>query len=282
MGLLFKWLINIWISITGRKCQLTDYPWLAGPMGESLLIGDEYYKQYAIKEGLEVARDPVGGLVVDFASTIPDSAEYRDRLLPQVAHFYEHTAQYKLEVWSQWYPPYAPFARVLIGSLSTKMNQLNIPLQPLETSRGMSNEVLHLKDRNTGKLVYACWLRKSILTGRVVYSGFYSHAEINGTPMVRVVFPLPGGNVTVLLHVVVQEDGSVKLLSQGKRIGESGYYRVQKAGSGHVRVKYIPIKEVIHVFMDEAGVLRTDHIFSFLSKKMLHLHYKIIEPSIYT
>ena len=277
MGLLLKWLINAWIAATGRKLRFADYPWLQGPMGDELLIGDEYYKAYAIREGLLVERDPAGGLVESFSAIIPGSDPLRETLNPDVAHFYEHTAQYKLEVWSQWYPPYAIFARMLIRSLSTKMNQLNIPLQPLETSRGMSNEVLHLKDPATGRVVHACWLRKSILTGRVVYSGFYSGIQIGGVPMVRVVLPLPGGNATVLLRITVQADGSVKLLSDGRRIGGAGYYRVQRSGDDAVRVKYVPLKEMIHVFCDAFGDLRTDHIFSFLGVKMLQLHYKIMK-----
>lgn len=48
------------------------------------------------------------------------------------------------------------FARTLIASLSSEMDQLNISLQPLETSRGMSNEVLHLRDPVTGKVQHAC------------------------------------------------------------------------------------------------------------------------------
>ena len=277
MGSLLKWLINIWIATTGRLCRYEEYPWLRGPMGDELFIGDAYYKSSAAAEGLDIDRDPDGGLVRDFARLIPDADPHKGLLLDEVAQFYEHTARYKLEVWSQWYPPFAFFARVLIGSLSSKMDQLNIPLQPLETSRGMSNEVLHLKEKSSGEVVHACWLRKSILTGRVVYSGFYSGIEIGGQPMVRVVFPLPGGNATVLLRTSVQPDGSVKLLSDGKGIGEAGYYRVKRAGHGAVRVKYVPLKESIHVFRDDLGDLRTDHIFSFFGSKMLHLHYKIMK-----
>lgn len=274
MGVLLKWLINLWIVTTGKKCSFVDFPWLRGPMGEQLLIGDTYYEDYAVKAGFVVEKAVDGGLVADFNGVLPAGA---GKLNPAIADFYEHTARYKLEVWSQWYAPYAVFARMLITSLSRKMNQLNIPLQPLETSRGMSNEVIQLKDPATGKTVHACWLRKSILTGKVVYSGFYSNIVIDGKPMVRVVFPLPGGNATVLLHAQVQNDGSVKLLSDGRKIGEAGYYRVQRAGDDAVKVKYIPLKEVIHVFEDESGILRTDHIFTFLGTKMLHLHYKILD-----
>jgi hypothetical protein len=276
MGSLLKWLINLWIRGSGRKLRYADHPWLRGPMGEAMLIGDNFFQAYAEQSGLLVERDPDGGLVGDFLAGIPADDPYRERLLPEVAAFYEHTAHYKLEVWSQWFPPFALFGKTLIRALSTKMNQLNIPLEPLETSRGMSNEVIHLKDPATGELKFTCWLRKSLRSGKVVYSGFYSTVRIDGRPMVRVIFPLPGGNATVLLRVETQADGAVKLISDGNKIGDPGYYRVQRSGDDAVRLKYVPIKEVIHVYKDEASILRTDHIFSFFGRKMLELHYKIL------
>lgn len=277
MGILLKWLINLWVSISGKKCSFDQYPWLDGPMGEELLIGDEFYANYAAKSNYEIENDRNGGLVENFMNAIPDSDPNKNKLLSEISDFYEHTAAYKLEVWSQWYAPYDWFARVLIKSLSQKMNQLNIPLDPLETCRGMSNQVIHLRNKVSGKLEYTCWLRKSILTGKVVYSGFYSSILINAKPFIKVVFPLPNGNATVLLRVEVQADGSVKLISDGKGIGDAGYYRVQGFDAHSVKVKYVPLKEIIHVFRDEFGVLRTDHIFKFLRSKMLHLHYKIIQ-----
>jgi hypothetical protein len=112
MGLLLKWLINVWISTTGKLLRFADYPWLQGPMGDDLLIGDGFYQSYAKASGLIIERDPAGGLVTDFGGLIPASDPNRSALLQAVSHFYEHTAQYKLEVWSQWYPP-LPCLRVL-------------------------------------------------------------------------------------------------------------------------------------------------------------------------
>ena len=245
-------------------------------MSDSSLVGGQFYDTYAAKEGLSVDKSHQDGLIDNFSNLISDTDPLKNRLNPRVKHFYEHTVQYKLEVWSQWYSPIKYFSRLLIRSVSTKMDQLNIPLEPLETSRGMSNEVIHLNDPVSGKLVCACWLRKTIISGKVVYAGFYSGCIANGKPYVKVAFPLPKGNVTVLLEVVVQPDGSVKLISNGSRIGDSGYYRVAKRNAETVKVRRVPLKECIHVFEDEEGVLRTDHEFSFWKIKFLHLHYKII------
>jgi hypothetical protein len=277
IGRFLKWLINIWIAVTGKVCRYSEYPWLKGPVSDQLEIGSKYYEVFAQQEGLEIRSPGNAGLLTDFRKAIPVDDACLSRLNPRIAAFYEHTKQYKLEVWSQWYRPYSAFAKLLIRALSTQMNQLNIPLYPLETSRGMSNDVLQLFDSGTRELKYACWLRRSILTGKVVYAGFYSVCHIKGLPFVKVNFPLPDGNVTVILRVTVLEDGSVKLLSDGKKIGDTGYYRVRRHTVESVKVKYIPIKESIHVFEDETGVLRTDHEFWFLGSRLLHLHYKIID-----
>jgi hypothetical protein len=275
LGALLQWFINAWVRFTGRKVSYDQYPWLRGPVLEGNTLADDYYQQYAVAEGLEVITSHGGGLLEDFKGAIDADAPDLEKLLPAVVDFYEHTSRYKLEVWSQWYGPIAFFARNLVRFLSRRMNQLNIPLYPLETSRGMSNGVIWLREPD-GRLRFTCWLRKSILSGRVVYAGFYSACTVGDKRMVKVVFPLPDGNVTVLLHVQVQPDGSVKLLSHGKGLGDAGYYRLRHLNPAQARIKYIPLKESIHVFVDEFGVSRTDHEFWFLRIKFLHLHYKMM------
>lgn len=166
------------------------------------------------------------------------------------------------------------FTHVLIRTVSSGIDQLNIPLSPLETSRGMSNEVIGLVDKEKNQLM-ACWLRKTVLTKKVVYAGFYSIVKISDKPFIRVVFPLPKGSATVLLRVEVQEDGSVKLISDGKKPGGAGYYRVKVMSNDKIRYKFIPLKELIHVYTDENNVLRTDHVFWYWGMKFLQLHYKM-------
>jgi len=273
-GPILRWIINTWIGTTGKVRSYKTFPWLYGPISEKPEIGADFYNVFASRENLSVVTSPDAGLIEDFTALIADDDPNKARLHPRVRHFYEHTKQYKLEVWSQWYRPMSLFARILIGSLSRDMDQLNIPLKPMETSRGMSNDVLQLRDGD-GMLRYACWLRKSMLSGKVVYAGFYSGIEAEGRKYVRVIFPLPDGNITVVLSVHVQDDGSVKLLSGGRSEDIAGYYRVRKRDKDSVKLKKIPLRESIHVYEDGEGVLRTDHKFWFLGVRMLHLHYRI-------
>jgi hypothetical protein len=274
-GFFLQWSINAWLSVTGRSISLSEHSWLRGPVSEGNVIGEDFYARFAKQEGLVIHVPERGGLLPDFHIVTRNSAIPDSKLQKAVVDFYEQTVLYKMDVWGEWSSPIAIFAKLLIKSVSRKMNQLNIPLSPLETSLGMSSEVIQLKDPGTGEVIYTCWLRKTMKENKVVYAGFYTHCITPKGIFVKVVFPLPKGNVTVLLKANVQEDGGVKLISAGKGIGDAGYYRVLSINNNKVKTRYIPLKESIHVFEDKEGVLRTDHEFRFWGMKLLHLHYKI-------
>jgi len=270
-GRLLSFSINIWMRITGRSVDLARHPWLDGPIGENY-IGETFYQEYAKDKGYMASTPPGSGLMHDF--TVLGSGDH-PHLRKKIQHFYEHTSLYKMEVWTKAYYPVKPFAKLLIRSISREINQLNIPLDSMDTSRGMTSEVICLSTP-AGEKKMVCWLRKVNVTNRVVYSGFYSPVVINGKPFVRVVFPLPNGNVTVVLRPEFREDGSFRLISDRLGFGGAGYYRVQHSKPGFVKVRMIPLKEIIHVFEDEKGDLRTDHEFRFWGMKFLNLHYKLI------
>lgn len=262
--------INRWLRITGRKVVVAEHPWLDGPIGGKY-IGDQFYEEYAKEHGLTVSIPPDSGLMADF--TVLGSNDH-PHFQQRVKHFYEKTLLYKMNVWSQSYYPFKPFAKILIKTISHEINQLNLPLNPLETSQGMSSQVIRLSDKN-GVQKMACWLRKNNSSNKVVYSGFYTDIEIEGKPFVRVVFPLPGGNVTVILEPEFLADGSFRLISTKRQFGKAGYYRVVEVRPGVVKVRLIPLKESIHVYEDAQGVLRTDHEFKFMGMKFLKLHYQL-------
>ncbi|MCH8904665.1 MAG: hypothetical protein IIA45_12215 [Bacteroidetes bacterium] len=269
--------IQGWLNLTGRKVDFTRYPVLKGPIAGDEEIGEEFYHKLAERENLKIKYTTEGGLLLNFHEVIDQIRPFSDKLDPEIPKFYEQTSHYNMEVWSKWSPPISWIAKLLIRLVSVEMKQLNIPLDSLETSYGMDSSVIHLLNGD-GDIEYACWLRKSIKSNKVVYAGFYSSFQLGDSPFkhVKVVFPLPKGNVTVILKVEVLEDGSIQLMSLGKRFGQSGYYRLHKNRHGVVKARMIPIKETIHVFQDQYNVLRTDHYFRWRKMKFLQLHYKII------
>lgn len=271
-------LIQCWIRITGTTYTRTQAPWLFGPHEKGNIIGDDFFERYASLNGLEVQRNAQdSGLIPDFK--ILDSLTFdASKCHPLVAAFYEKTASYKMEIWSQWYSWFSFVARIFIKIVGKEIQQLNIPLQSIETSRGMSSEVIRLVDTND-KQVYACWFRKLVYTKKIVYAGFYTTTKVPGHDgeCVKVVFPLPKGNVIVILRPETYPDGSFALVSDGKKPGGPGYYRTHYINEDKIKVKRIPLHEKIHLFVDEEGVLRTDHSFHFWGIRFLLLHYKIME-----
>ena len=116
----------------------------------------------------------------------------------------------------------------------------------------------------------------------MLYTGFYmtERAPNLGVPCVKVVFPMPNGNATVVLRPTLEPDGSLILDSSGKRFGDAGFYRVQGRGPDRVRVWHIKtLKEHFRVFVDDRGDLRCDHSVRFLGLPVLRLHYKMFRKT---
>ena len=258
----------------GRRIVAADFPWLDGPTGPRR-IGADFHRSVADKAGYMVASGDDLGLLPDMAALNGDGFNAAE-IQPEVRDFYEHTGRYHLDVWSQWSPLFWFFGWLLITFVSRRMEQLNFPMYPLETARGMSSEVEQLVD-SSGHVVFTSWLRRNLDSGLVIYSGFYTTASAPGHgPCVKVVFPVAGGNATVLLRPEAQADGSFKLISAGRRFDDPGFYRVTDSGGGRRRVWYVRgFTEIFHLYAERDGSVRTDHFLRWWGLRVLHLHYHI-------
>lgn len=279
LGVALEGAIQQWVC-RGRGVRVDESPWLAGPIGGER-IGADFYETYARQHRLELQRDaPGAGLLVDFGLLAGPRFDPQ-RVTADVQRFYERTADYTLDVWSEWRGILRPFAHGLIALVSRDIEQFNLPLSPLDTSRGMTSEIIRLRDPRAGTVVYTGWLRRMSATDKVIYAGFYTTCvpPRAGGPCVKVVFPLPRGASIVILRPENLPDGSFRLISDGAGFGDAGYYRVHEVGPGELRVRYVPVKELIHVYRDARGMLRTDHLFRFWRIPFLALHYKIARAS---
>jgi hypothetical protein len=269
------WIIARSIWLFGRSHRRPNVAWLWGPVGGAV-IGDAPYEEVATTEGLSLERrSRDGGLVPDFSSLSGPGFDPA-RVHPKVRDFYEHTTEYAMDVWSRSYFPLRIGLWLLVTTISRMMNQLNFPLSPLDTALGMSSEIILLR-RSDGSVRYTGWFRT--LAERVLYTGFYmvQQAPNEATPSVKVVFPMPRGNATVILRPGVRDDGSFTLDSSGRRFGDAGFYRIQRLDDERLRVWHIrSLKEFFHVFVDGEGVLRCDHTVRFWGMPALRLHYKIV------
>ncbi len=260
----------------GRTVRESSVPWLSGPVGGDY-IGDRPYEEVAARENLEVVRrSATGGLIPDVGTL--DGPGFRvEDLRPEVRHFYEHTATYRMDVWSDAFFPGKIGLWLMVTTISRKVNQLNFPLHALATAKGIDSEIVLLKDPKGG-IRYAGWYRRLMDSGRTIYTGFYMTARVPhaDTPCIKVIFPMPNGNATVILRPSLDEQGNLRLSSKGAAFGDAGFYRVCKTGDDRLLVwRVSTLHEAFRVYVDDAKVLRCDHSVRFLGMPVLHLHYRI-------
>lgn len=267
------WLSQLWVMARGRKIDPAQTAWLIGPFGDVDVIADHYIQRLARDESLTIERFSPGGLLESAQDLLGSDAP---RLDPRIRAFYEHTARHELEVWSQWSPLFRPFAALVQILYSRRLQQLNLPLDPLDTSRGITSEVVKLRDRS-GAVRYSIWLRHLKTTGRVIYSGIYMTTSIpDGRRCAKIVFPLPRGNATVIMAPSVDDDGGLDLVSRGERFGHPGFYFLLRDSRSRHWAQYIrSFRERITVYVDGDGSLRADHALSLWGLTALRLHYKI-------
>ena len=275
-GFLLESCIELMVRITGRRIRKSDAPWLHCYLGKPGLIGTGVYQRIAQEEHLQLRNSPHAGLIPDFEKLRGPSFD-PDGVHPRIRHFYEHAAEYQMEVWSEVYFVGRFFLWILVEFLSRRMDQLNFPISSLEVAKGMASEVIQLIEPATGKLLYTGWLRRLKSSGRVIYAGVYSIARVPGeeNPCVKVTFPCRG-SANVYLRPVVHADGSFGLDSSGSVFGRSGFYRVVESGPDHWRVRnFRSLHELFHVYVDDEDILRVDHKISFVGLTILRLHYKL-------
>jgi hypothetical protein len=272
LGGALEWAIQRWTSITGRKVHAEDAPWLAGPVGEER-IGANFFEGYAGEVGLEAVADEDAGLLADFRVLAGERFD-PSSVRPEVRDFYERTARYDLCVRIDWSGPFRHPPRTLIYLVGRNVGQFDIPLSPSTIT--MENELIHLRDPATSETPYAGWLRRSAATGEPMLAGLYTTC---GLPLgcgrfFKGVYPLPGGSATTIFRPENRPDGSFALVSDGRRFGEAGYYRIHRT-DGTLRVKQVPLKETLHVSSDSNGALLASHEFAFCGVRFLTLRYDI-------
>lgn len=276
-GHLIDWLTQRWVHVTGRRVDLASEPWLDGPVGEPSGIGPDFFDRLADATHLHVRRgDPSAGLVQDFG-LLAGPAFDPGAVDPRVADFYERTAAFELDAWAEWCGLFRPFGRLLALLFSRRLQQLNIPLTGLDTSRGMTSEIIQLVDPTTGAVRVTAWVRRLLGTGNVLYAGSYSLCQVPGFdgPCVRVVFPLPNGNAMVIMRPLAHGDGSFSVVSAGERFGEPGFYFTVH-GRARIWARYVrALRESIRVYAAGDGGIRADHVLTLWGATFLRLHYRL-------
>lgn len=268
---------KFWRAVGRRIDVAGEHAWLRAPMSGSGRVGDAWLQTEAAHHGGHVMRDrPGAGLLRDFSELDGPGFAAAD-LRPEVRDFYERTSAWRLEVWVGWAPVFWPGGELVSRLFGRRLEQLALPMRPLDVSRGMDSDVSPILDAE-GRQQSACWSRTVRATGDRAFSGAYSTRLLPGAdrPSVHVAFPLESGNVQVFLRPHHGPDGSLLLSSPAGRFGQDGAYVVARDG-GATYAARAPIRESFHVHVDEEGVLRTDHDLRLWGASAVRLHYRL-EP----
>jgi len=275
-GTLSDWITQRWVQYTGRRVNLKDDPWIDGPLGEPTGVGPDFFQEYAAHHGLAIATaDVPRGLLVDFEALAGPGFD-PSTVDPEIARFYEETSEYELDLWSEWSPLFRPFGWLVALLFSRRLQQLNVPISSLDTARGVTSRIVQVV-RADGGVAESAWVRQLVSSGLTLYAGSYSPCRIpcHEGPVVRIVFPLPHGNATVLMAPESRSDGSFVISSSGSPFGGPGFYFFVSDSEGSGWAKHLPtLREAIHVYRADGG-LRADHTFVLWRRQFMKLHYRI-------
>lgn len=276
-GHLTDWSTQLWVRATGRRVSAAEYPWLDGPIGATDRIGAECFRQLAARQQLTMIDGPGSrGILPDMRCL--DGPDFQCASVSGgVRRFYEQTADYELDAWAQWCGAFKPFGWLLAVMFSRRLQQLNVPLSGLDTSRGLTNGVWHLSDPATGEVRHVVWVRQLAESGTTVYAGSYGPCRIPGWPgaCLKVTFPLPNGNAMVIMKPTSGSDGSITLTSSGTAFGDPGFYFTVVRDDGTLSARYVPtMRETIRVYESGAGEARADHALTIWGLVFLRIHYR--------
>jgi hypothetical protein len=260
---------------TSRRVPRNSIPWLLGPSSGEATIGHTWVERVAAELGGTTSRGPEHGLLPSFEALRGPGFD-PSAVDPRIADFYEHTASWTLDLWSEWSALAWPFGRAITALWSQRLQQLSLPMRPLDVSMGMDSDVVHIHD-GAGEVVGAAWLRTMRKTGETTYSGQYGVAHLPGSdqPVVRVVFPLVIGWLPVFLTPSSDPGGGFHLHSRVGAFGTEGAYLLLDRFDGTVNVRRLPIAEHFHVFVDDDGDVRCDHELRLRSVPAVRLHYRM-------
>jgi hypothetical protein len=260
----------------GRPVDLAgEHAWLDAPTHHGPVIGDGWLAAAAAVMGGRVVEGNTEAGLMASMDLLDGPGFSAAGLHPDVRDFYEHTAGWRMEVWTQWSAWAQPGGEAVARLFGRRVQQLALPMRPLDVAHGMDSRVALLVDGD-GHQRSAGWIRSLRSTGDLVYSGCYGTRQLPGAdrPSVHVTFPLEEGNVQVFLRPRVLPGGGLELASPPGGFGADGAYVVVHSG-GRTHASRAPIHETFRVYVDPDGVLRTDHELRMWGATAVRLHYKL-------
>jgi|SRR5690554_4848666 len=270
------WFTQQWAIFRGEKIDPKDHKWLMGPFGHLNEIGENFIIQLAEQEGLTIDRDDKPrGLISSIGQLNLTESEIAD-LSEQVISFYENTSNFDFHFVIEWSPLFKIIGAVINKLFSKRIKQLHFPVGKSENTRPIKSEIITLTDPETNEIKYTFWLKSFEPNKQIIYLGVYGTCRLpSGKTCIKVVFPLPKGNATVIMSPSVGENGALILDSSGKKFGDAGFYFLLNDTKGNYWTQYIASfhdRLIIHPATD---CISAEQILTFRKRKVLTFKYKI-------
>jgi len=270
------WFTQQWVIIWGRKINPIDESWLFGPFGNIGSIADDFIVQLAKDEGLVIKRDLTSQGLIPSIEMLNLSDTELNRLSKRVIDFYESTSNYKLGFAVKWNSFFRIFG-VLVNTLfSKRIDQLFIPTKNIKESKEVNSEIITLSDPKSNEVKYTVWFRTFKPNGQVIFSGVYSICTLpTGKQCVKTVFPLPKGNVTVIMSPSVGTNGELILDSSGKKFGDAGFYFVLNDSKGNYwSLNHRSFRDKLIISSNDTSVF-AEHTQTLWNQRILQFNYEI-------
>lgn len=271
-----NWITQKWVILFGKKIIVEDFEWLISPFGENNVIGLDYISYLAEKENLLIDKSSNSKGLLNSFSDLGLSENEIQNIPNSIVNFYENTSEFNLQLTVKW-NPFFKIMGILVNLLfSSKINQLNIPTNSNFKIEQLNSEIIQLINPKTNEIKYTFWVRKQNFSQQVIYLGIYGTCTLpNSEKFVKVVFPLPKGNATIILRAQVGKNGEFVLDSSGEKIGDPGFYFLLKDNYGKTWTKYIKTFRDKLIMKVENDAIIAEQTLSLWRINVLKFNYKI-------
>ncbi len=264
------------ITTTFGKTVDPETPWMKQTVIGTEVIGRSFYKRHVEQHNLRITPPTGREGLMQHMSELNGPHFDAAKVHPLIHDFYTETARWKFDIDVKWNRLLKPFVGLFMNVVAARVEQLNFPRSKKDIADGMSSELYPITDA-AGNRLYTCWLRCLPSSGKVIYAGFYTPAHVPAYDggIVKTTFPLPGGNVTVILYPEAMPDGSFRFISKGNKHGGPGYYRVHKTKKGKLKMLMLPLREALHLVPQADGTIAATHRFTLWNVPVVMLRFGI-------
>jgi YndJ-like protein len=118
----------------------------------------------------------------------------------EVRAFYEQTAQYDLLVRPRWRRGFRLGGRIA-HRLGAFVGQMRLPVETERLEDRIESRLLPIEDSIDGREGVRAWVRTYEGTDKAMYVAAYATHAAEGNTYMNIAFPVPGGNVSSILHM---------------------------------------------------------------------------------